>query len=417
MGSTSRIVTNGTLANALGVSPCTGSAARAVRHVLSAPRPPSPPTGGSTVRSGASVTVSQAAHLTNSLPEPRADLGLREGYHSPQVPVEVRLNTNESPYPPPPEWLEALAREAGQISYHRYPDRSAAALRGALAQLHGVRAEQVFAANGSNEVLQSICLAYGGAGRTAAMFEPTYALHSHIAHITGTGLVQGQRRPDFTLDAGAAIGLIKKEQPSIVFLCSPNNPTGLTEAASTVSSVVAASPGLVVVDEAYGQFASWSALDLIGEDVPLVVVRTYSKTWSMAALRLGYLIGPSEVVKALERVALPYHLDALKQAAGRLALQFSAEMERRVQLIVGERERMVAELSKLPVEVWPSQANFVLWRPLSVGADEVWQGLVQRSVLVRDTSSWPRLRGCLRTTIGTAGENDRFLAALEEVLA
>ena len=122
-------------------------------------------------------------------------------------------------------------------------------------------------------------------------------------------------------------------------------------------------------------------------------------------------------MKALERVALPYHLDALKQAAGRLALQFSAEMERRVQLIVGERERMVAELSKLPVEVWPSQANFVLWRPLSVGADEVWQGLVQRSVLVRDTSSWPRLRGCLRTTIGTAGENDRFLAALEEVLA
>ena len=122
-------------------------------------------------------------------------------------------------------------------------------------------------------------------------------------------------------------------------------------------------------------------------------------------------------MNALERVALPYHLDALKQAAGRLALQFSAEMERRVQLIVGERERMVAELSKLPVEVWPSQANFVLWRPLSVGADEVWQGLVQRSVLVRDTSSWPRLRGCLRTTVGTAEENDRFLAALEEVLA
>ena len=141
--------------------------------------------------------MSQPAGLTSSLPEPRADLGLREGYHSPQVPVEVRLNTNESPYPPPPEWLEALVREARRISYNRYPDRSAAALRGALAQLHGVRPEQVFAANGSNEVLQSICLAYGGAGRKAAMFEPTYALHSHIAHLTGTELVQGQRRRRF----------------------------------------------------------------------------------------------------------------------------------------------------------------------------------------------------------------------------
>jgi histidinol-phosphate aminotransferase len=360
--------------------------------------------------------VSQSARLT-SLPEPRPGLGLREGYHSPQVPVEVRLNTNESPYPPPPEWLAALIEEAGRIAYNRYPDRSATELRHALAQWHGVRPEQVFAANGSNEVLQSICLAYGGAGRKAAMFEPTYALHSHIAHLTGTDLVQGQRGPDFTLDAGAATGLIEAERPSIVFLCSPNNPTGLSEAASTVSAIVASSCGLVVVDEAYGQFASWSALDLVEEDAPLVVVRTYSKTWSMAALRLGYLIGPSEVVSTLERVALPYHLDALKQAAGRLALQFSAEMERRVALIVAERERIVAGLSRMGVKVWPSEANFVLWRPLRLTAEEVWRGLIQRSVLVRDTSNWPRLRGCLRTTVGTTEENDRFLTALAEVLA
>jgi histidinol-phosphate aminotransferase len=368
-------------------------------------------------RTGNSAAVSQSARLSRSWPEPRPDLGLREGYHSAQVPAEVRLNTNESPYPPPPGWLAALQDEAGRIAYNRYPDRSAAELRVALAELHGVRPEQVFAANGSNEVLQSICLAYGGAGRKGAMWEPTYALHSHIAHLTGTDLVQGQRRPDFTLDRGAAIGLIKKERPSIVFLCSPNNPTGLTEAASTVSAILAASPGLVVVDEAYGQFASWSALELVGETAPLVVVRTYSKTWSMAALRLGYLIGPSEVVRALERVALPYHLDALKQAAGRLALRFSAEMERRVALIVAERDRVIGGLSQMAVKVWPSEANFVLWRPLHLAAEEVWRGLLQRSVLVRDTSSWPRLRGCLRTTVGTAEENDRFLTALAEVLA
>jgi histidinol-phosphate aminotransferase len=249
------------------------------------------------------------------------------------------------------------------------------------------------------------------------MFEPTYALHAHIAHLTGTGLVQGQRSPDFALDVGAAVELVEKEGPSIVFLCSPNNPTGLAEDASTVSSIVAASRGLVVVDEAYGQFASWSALELVDEAVPLTVVRTYSKTWSMAGLRLGYLIGPSEVVKALERVALPYHLDALKQAAGRLALRFSAQMEHRVASVVAERDRLIATLSRMPVQVWPSQANFVLWRPLKRGGQEVWRGLVARSVLVRDTSSWPGLPGCLRTTVGTPEENNRFLSALAEVLA
>ena len=361
--------------------------------------------------------VTSPAGLVRPLPEPRAALGLREGYHSAQVPVEVRLNTNESPYPPPPEWLEALTEAARRISFNRYPDRSAWALREALAQLHGVRPEQVFAANGSNEVLQLLCLAYGGAGRTAAMFEPTYALHAHIAHLTGTEIVPGGRRPDFTLDTTAAVELVERASPSIVFLCSPNNPTGLAEDRATVSAVVAASAGLVVVDEAYGQFASWSALELVDDGVPLVVVRTYSKTWSMAGLRLGYVVGPADVVKVLERVALPYHLDALKQAAGRLALQFSPQMEGRVAAIIAERERLVTELSRLPVQVWASQANFVLWRPLQRGGAEVWEGLVQRSVLVRDTSSWPALEGCLRTTIGTPAENDRFLSALSEVLS
>jgi len=361
--------------------------------------------------------VTRPAGVARALPPPRADLGLREGYHSAQVPVEVRLNTNESPYPPPPEWLEALLAEARDIAFNRYPDRSATDLREALGRLHGVPAQQVFVANGSNEVLQCLCLAYGGPGRKAAMFEPTYALHAHIAHLTGTEIAAGRRSPDFSLDAAAAVGLVEEQRPSIVFLCSPNNPTGLAEDAATVSSVVAATDGLVVVDEAYGQFASWSALALVAEDVPLVVVRTYSKTWSMAGLRLGYLIGPSEVVTALERVALPYHLDSLKQAAGRLALQFSDQMERRVAAVLGERERLVAALSAMPVKVWPSQANFVLWRPLERVGQEVWQGLVARSVLVRDTSSWPGLEGCLRTTVGTPDENDRFLSALAEVLA
>lgn len=350
------------------------------------------------------------------LPKPREDLGLREGYHSPQVDVSVRLNTNESPLPPPPAWLDALAEELRQIPFNRYPDRRAWGLREAIARFHGVAAGQVFCANGSNEVLQSVCLAYGGPGRRAAVFEPTYALHSHIAHLTGTEVVEGRRRADFTLDPAEVKEVLEAGDPSITFLCSPNNPTGMAENVATVEAVLEAAPGLVVVDEAYGQFADWSALSLVDESRPLVVTRTFSKTWSMAAARLGYLIGPSDLVETLERVALPYHLDAFKQAAGRLALEYAPEMEERVGLIVRERQRIVAALDRLGVTTWPSQSNFVLFRPEGRKGSEVWQGLLERSVLVRDTSSWPGLAGCLRVTVGTPAENDAFLNALEEVL-
>lgn len=350
------------------------------------------------------------------LPEPREDLGLREGYHSPQAEVAIRLNTNESPLPPPPGWLDSLAIELRQIPFNRYPDRSAVGLRQALAEFHGVQPEQVFCANGSNEVLQSLCLAYGGPGRSVAVFEPTYALHSHIAHLSSTAVVEGQRRPDFSLDLDVARDLAAQRSPALTFLCSPNNPTGMTDDRSAVEAVLSFAPGLVVVDEAYGQFSDWSALSLVDEAKPLVVTRTFSKTWSMAAVRLGYLIGPAEVVSTLERVALPYHLDAVKQAAGRLALKFVGEMEERVGLIVRERQRVTAALGKLPVTVWPSQANFVLFRPERRKGNEVWQELLERSVLVRDTSSWPGLSGCLRVTIGTPAENGAFLSALKEVL-
>jgi histidinol-phosphate aminotransferase len=183
-----------------------------------------------------------------------------------------------------------------------------------------------------------------------------------------------------------------------------------------VAAVLGQAPGLVIVDEAYGQFADWSALSLVDEGRPVAVTRTYSKTWSMAGLRLGYLIGPAEVVEALERVALPYHLDTFKQAAGILAVRHHAAMEARVAELVAERGRLVAALDALPVTTWPSQANFVLWRPDGRPATDVWAGLVEHSVLVRDCSSWPRLAGCLRVTVGTPEDNDRFLAALTEVL-
>jgi histidinol-phosphate aminotransferase len=346
---------------------------------------------------------------------PRDDVALMEGYHSPQVDVAVRLNTNESPVPPPAAFRAALAAEMDELSWHRYPDRAALDLRTAIGELHGVGPEQVFAANGSNEVLQTLCLTFGGPGRSVAVFEPTYALHSHIARITGTGVIEGERTDSFALDMDE-VDRVLATGPEITFLCSPNNPTGLVEPREVVEAVLGRAPGLVVVDEAYGQFAPWSALELVDEDTPLVVTRTYSKTWSMAAARLGYLIGPRWVVEALEKVVLPYHLDAVTQAAGRLALRFTDEMEARVAELVEERGRLSAALGDLDVDVWPSGANFVLFRPRSAEGATVWQQLVDRSVLVRNCASWPRLEGCLRVTIGTREEDDAFLGALEEVL-
>lgn len=350
------------------------------------------------------------------LPSPRADLGLREGYHSAQVDVAVRLNTNESPFPPPLSWQEEVAAAVADVSWSRYPDRGALELRAAIAASHGVRPDQVFAANGSNEVLQALCLAYGGPGRTALAFEPTYALHSHIAHLTGTAVVSEDRGPDFRLGAAQVEAAIVRHVPALGFLCSPNNPTGLVDAPEVLDAAVASATGLVVVDEAYGQFAERSALPLVDDDRPLVVVRTFSKTWALAGLRLGYAVAPAPVVRTLERVSLPYHLDAFKQLAGRLALDHEAEMQVRVAALIAERGRLLDRLGALPVTLWPSQANFVLLRPETVTGPEVWKGLVERSVLVRDTSSWPGLEGCLRVTVGTPEEDDRFLAALAEVL-
>ncbi len=346
----------------------------------------------------------------------RDDLELVEGYHSPQVDVAVRLNTNESPFPPPAAWLDGLRSELAGLPFHRYPDRRALALRSALAGEHGVQPSQVFCGNGSNEVLQATLLAFGGPGRKALTFEPTYALHSHIARITATDVVSAERKDDFSLDLDEAARVLGDSAPAVTFLCSPNNPTGRSEPQAVVEWVLDNTEGLVVVDEAYGQFAPWSSASLLGASDRLVVVRTFSKTWSMAAARLGYLLASDRVVEALERVTLPYHLDAVKQIAGRLALSFHSEMRARVALVVEERDRLFTALSRMRVETWPSDANFILFRPIAKDGFAVWQGLLHQSVLVRDCSGWPGLSSCLRVTVGTHEENAAFLHALERCL-
>lgn len=369
------------------------------------------------------------------------------GYHSPQVSVEVRLNTNESPYPPPDSWRADFNGALSNVVFNRYPDRSALELRTELANLHGVSPEEIFCANGSNEVLQCILLAYGGAGRTAVVFEPTYALHSHIARLTATQVVEGKRNEEFAIEPSEVDRVFSLCEPSVTFLCSPNNPTGGADSRELISYVIKSAPGLVVVDEAYGQFAPFSALQLrsgnASEAAPaptsgLVVVRTFSKTWSLAGARLGYLVADRQVVRACEAVALPYHLSVPVQLAGKIALKYRKDMEQRVLAIRQERDRVSAAMTAIGVQVWHSDSNFVLFRIKSAGtdadagagagagakagfdagakADAVWQALVDRSVLIRNCSSWKGLEGCLRVTIGTPEDNDRFLEALEASL-
>ena len=355
-------------------------------------------------------------------PRVRDDLAQLDGYHSPQLDVDVRLNTNEAPEAPPQAFTAAVQAAVANVEWHRYPDRAATDLRLAIAALHDIDPASVFCANGSNEVLQTILLAFAGPGRSVATFEPTYAMHSHIAKISGATNVVGERRDDFSLDLGIVEQIVADERPSVVFLCSPNNPSGTVETAESIAAVldmVEAVDGLLVVDEAYGQFAPWSATALLGDERSLVVTRTFSKTWAMAGARLGYLLGPPWLVGELDKVVLPYHLDTVKQQAGLAALGFVEEMDRRVAAIVEERGRLQTALTDLDMHVWPSGANFVLFRPepgVNLDGQQIWERLVDHSVLVRNTSSWDRLDGCLRVTIGTKDDNDRFLGAMTEIL-
>jgi len=355
----------------------------------------------------------------SGVPPVRPDLELGEGYHSPQVDVDVRLNTNESPFGPPDAFVDRWLGALRSVAWNRYPDRAATELRRALGRFLGQPPARLLCGNGSNEVLQTLLLTYGGARRRALMFEPTYALHAQIARGTGTEVVAGERRADYTIDPDAAVALVEEVRPSVVFVCSPNNPTGTVEPRASIERLAGAAAeagAVLVVDEAYGEFAPWSALELVNEKLPLVVVRTYSKVWSLAAVRLGFAVAPTWMIAELEKVLLPYNLSVPTQIAGTIALDFREEMDRRVAALVEERGRVFAALAATEgVDAVPSGANFVLFR-VNGDAHDLWKRLLARNVLVRDFSSWPSVEGSLRVTVGTRDENDAFLAALAETL-
>ena len=347
----------------------------------------------------------------------RDDLRGRTAYGAPQLDVPVRLNTNENSHPLPDALLDDIAKAARDVAagLNRYPDREAAALRADLAAYlgHGLDAGRVWAANGSNEILQQVLQAFGGPGRTALGFTPSYSMHEVIAAGTGTGWVAGVREPDFTVPPRRAAQQVLAHRPDVVFLTSPNNPTGTALPLETVEAVVDAAPGMVVVDEAYAEFARPgvpSALTLLPGHPRLVVSRTMSKAFGMAGLRVGYLAADPAVVDALQLVRLPYHLSALTQAVARVALAHAPELLGTVEAVKAERDRIVAALPALGLTAVPSDANFVLFGRFD-DAGAAWRALLDRGVLVRD----PGLPGWLRVTAGTPAEVDGFLAALEEI--
>ncbi|MCX5396461.1 histidinol-phosphate transaminase [Streptomyces sp. NBC_00102] len=353
----------------------------------------------------------------------REELRGQSPYGAPQLDVPVRLNTNENPYPLPDALVDRIAervREAAR-ELNRYPDRDAVELRTGLAGYlsrtagHEVTTAQVWAANGSNEVIQQLMQAFGGPGRTAIGFEPSYSMHALIARGTGTGWISGPRNEDFTIDVEAAKRAIAEHRPNVVFITSPNNPTGTAVDAGTVRALYdaaqAARPSLVVVDEAYGEFSHRpSLLPLIEGRPNMVLSRTMSKAFGAAGLRLGYLAADAAVVDAVQLVRLPYHLSSVTQATALAALEHTDTLLGYVERLKSERDRIVAELRAMDYEVTESDANFVQFGRFA-DSHAVWRAILDRGVLVRDNG----VPGWLRVTAGTPAENDAFLDAVREI--
>ncbi|MCX0274414.1 histidinol-phosphate transaminase [Nocardia zapadnayensis] len=344
----------------------------------------------------------------------RENLRGKSPYGAPQLSVPVQLNTNENPHPPSRALIDDVAEavRAAAADLHRYPDRDAVALRADLAAYLtrqtgvAVDAANVWAANGSNEILQQLLQAFGGPGRRALGFVPSYSMHPIISEGIDTEWVEAKRGADFAIDIDAALAALAERRPDVVFVTSPNNPTGHSIAPADLARILDAAPGIVIVDEAYAEFsAAPSAVGLIDRyPAKLVVSRTMSKAFAFAGGRLGYLVAAPAVIDALLLVRLPYHLSVVTQAAARAALRHADETLASVAELAAQRDRVARALTDMGYEVVPSDANFLLFGKFADAA-RAWQHYLDEGVLIRDVG----IGGYLRATIGLAAENDEFL--------
>jgi len=347
----------------------------------------------------------------------RDDLRAFEPYGAPQIPDVINLNVNENPYAPSAQVAADIAEAArlAATGLNRYPDREAVELRNALASYlgHDLTSAQVWAANGSNEVMMQILQAFAGPDRAALSFAPTYSMYPEYARNTHTRWVTGTREEDFTIDVDRAVALIASEQPDVVLLTSPNNPTGTALPLETVRAVVDTAPGVVVVDEAYAEFrreGTPTALELLDECPRLMVTRTMSKAFALAGARLGYVAADAAMIDALRIVRLPYHLSSVTQAVAISALGHSEELLAKVDELRVTRDALAARLKAEGYEVAESDANFILFGCFA-DRHAIWQALVDRGVLIRETGP----KGWLRVSVGTPAEIEVFHQALQEV--
>ncbi len=352
----------------------------------------------------------------------RDDLRGKSPYGAPQLAVPVRLNTNENPHPPTKALVDDVVRSVGEAAadLHRYPDRDAVALRGDLASYltaqTGTRlgVENLWAANGSNEILQQLLQAFGGPGRTAIGFVPSYSMHPIIADGTRTEWLEAARADDFSLDVDGAVAAITERQPDVVFIASPNNPSGQSVSLPDLRRLLDVVPGILIVDEAYGEFSSQPSAVALVQEYPtkLVVTRTMSKAFAFAGGRLGYLVATPAVIDAMLLVRLPYHLSSVTQAAARAALRHADDTLGSVAALIAERERVTTALSGMGFRVTPSDANFVLFGQFT-DAPATWQRYLEAGIEIRDVG----IPGYLRATTGLAEENDAFLRASAQIAA
>ncbi len=369
----------------------------------------------------ATADIPGAAATLDDLPL-RENLRGKSPYGAPQLAVPVQLNTNENPHPPSRALIDDVAESirAAAVDLHRYPDRDAVALRTDLAAYLtrqtgvAVQTANVWAANGSNEILQQLLQAFGGPGRSALGFVPSYSMHPIISEGIDTEWIEAERNSDFSLDIDYAAAVIADRRPDVVFVTSPNNPTGHSIALADLERLLEAAPGIVVVDEAYGEFsAAPSALALIDRyPAKLVVSRTMSKAFAFAGGRLGYLVAAPAVIEAMLLVRLPYHLSVVTQAAARAALRHADETLASVAELAAQRERVATALREMGFEVVTSDANFLLFGYFA-DAPRTWQRYLNEGVLIRDVG----IPGYLRTTIGLAAENDEFLRVSEMLVS
>ncbi|HYB81947.1 MAG TPA: histidinol-phosphate transaminase [Mycobacterium sp.] len=370
------------------------------------------------------MTASEASGKNPTLEDLplRDDLRGKSPYGAPQLAVPVRLNTNENPHPPTKALVDDVVRSVGEAAadLHRYPDRDAVALRrdlaGYLTAQTGVQlgVENLWAANGSNEILQQLLQAFGGPGRTAIGFAPSYSMHPIISDATRTEWLEAARADDFSLDVDAAVAAISDRKPDVVFIASPNNPSGQSVSLPDLRRLLDVVPGILIVDEAYGEFSSQPSAVALVEEYPtkLVVTRTMSKAFAFAGGRLGYLIATPALIEALLLVRLPYHLSSVTQAAARAALRHADDTLGSVATLIAERERVITALNSMGFRVIPSDANFVLFGQFA-DAPSAWQHYLDDGVLIRDVG----IPGFLRATTGLAEENDAFLRVSAQIAA